>query len=182
MSDNFEKFKNIPDNDERRVAEFLDKIGFSFIDSRAIFKKSESEVAREIDLLFSFQNCLFIIEVSARKTTHNEKIISFFYKWEKKQNLKRLGEKYASLPNNVMRIFFDLSTSLPENKSQEVEEATNEKGNKVVYKDEFEKYVSNNTEQTINDFLGVDWFKNTVKINSKISLFLNKINRFVFRN
>lgn len=62
-----------------------------------------------------------------------------------------------------------------ENKSQEVEEATNEKGNKVVYKDEFEKYVSNNTEQTINDFLGVNWFRNTVKINSKISLFLNKI-------
>ena len=43
MSDNFEKFKNIPDKDERRVAEFLDKIGFLFIDSRSVFKKSESE-------------------------------------------------------------------------------------------------------------------------------------------
>lgn len=63
-----------------------------------------------------------------------------------------------------MRIFFDLSKPTPENKSQDVEELAEEKGNIVIYKDEFEKLDSNeNFEQVIIDFLGLDWLKRTDK-------------------
>jgi Holliday junction resolvase-like predicted endonuclease len=157
-------FSTITDENERKVAEFLDKIGFSFIESRSIFNKSEAEIAREIDLLFTFQNCLFIIEVSTVKSGHNFKIITFMYRWSKQKNFERLKEKHLAVSNNVMRIFFDLSKDTPENKSQDVEELTEDQGNMVIYRDVFEKLNSNDDiEQTIADFLGTDWFSNTEK-------------------
>src|SRR5690348_12898846 len=103
-----EKITNIEDPYEHKVAEFLIKVGFSFIASRSEFKKSDAEIAREIDLLFTFQNCLFIIEVSTVKTGRNKKIISFFSTWSRQKNLERLKEKHPSVPNDLMRMFFDL--------------------------------------------------------------------------
>jgi len=164
MSDE-EKIIDVGYRYERKVAEFLDKIGFSLISSRSEFKKSEAETAREIDLLFTFQNCTFIIEVSTVKTGRNKKIISFFSTWSRQKNLERLKEKHPSVPNNLMRVFFDLSKPIPQNKSQEVEELSEEKGNKVIYKDEFEKLISNeNSEHAIIDFLGLNWSERTSKI------------------
>jgi len=153
------------DDNERKVADFLNKIGFSFLDSRLEFKKSEAETAGEIDLLFTFQNCLFIIEVSTVKTNRNKKIVAFMNIWSRRKNLERLKEKYPSIPNKVMRIFFDLSKPIPENKSREVEELTEEHGNRVIYKDEFEKLNSNEKiEQTIINFLGTNWLENCAKM------------------
>ncbi len=154
----------IIDEFERKVADFLVKIGFSFVASRSQFNKSEAEVAREIDLLFTYHNCLFIIEVSTVKTGRNFKIITFMYRWSKRKNFERLKEKHPNVPNNVMRIFFDLSKVTPENKSQDVEELTEDQGNMVIYKDVFEKLNSNeNIEQTITDFLGSNWSDKTEK-------------------
>jgi len=154
----------IIDENERKVADFLAKIGFSFVASRSQFNKSEAEVAREIDLLFTFQNCLFIIEVSTVKTGRNFKILAFMYRWNKQKNFERLKQKHPTVPNNVMRIFFDLSKDTPENKSQDVEELTEDPGNMVIYKDEFEKLDSNkDIEQTITNFLGSDWSAKTEK-------------------
>ncbi len=158
------ELSSIEDEYERKVAIFLDKIGFDFIYSRSQFNKSEAEVAREIDLLFTYQNCLFIIEVSTVKPGRNSKIITFLYKWNKRKNLERLKKKHSTVPNHIMRIFFDLSKDNPENKSQDVEEFAEELGNMVIYRNEFEKFNSNeNIEQTITDFLGKDWFSKTDK-------------------
>ena len=132
------ELSSILDEHERKVADFLSKIGFSFVASRSQFNKSEAEVAREIDLLFTYQNCLFIIEVSTVKTGRNFKIITFMYRWSKRKNYERLKQKHPTVPNNVMRIFFDLSKNTPENKSQDVEELAEDLGNMVIYKDVFE--------------------------------------------
>ena len=157
--------RNIKDENERKVAEFLTRIGFSFVASRLEFKKSDAEPSREIDLLFTFQNCLFIVEVSTVKTGRNEKIISFFCRWSRQKNLTRLKEKHFSIPSNLIRMFFDLSKPTPENKSQDVEELAEEKGNKVIYKDEFEKLNSAETlESMIVGLLGQNWHERTTKI------------------
>lgn len=159
----------IEDEYERKVAVFLEKIGFSFVDLRSEFDKSKAEKAREIDLLFTFQKCSFIIEVSTVKEGRNPKIITFLYRWNKRKNLERLQKKYPNLPNHVMRIFFDLSKDTPENKSQDVEEFAEELGNMVIYRNVYEKLDSNDDiEQTIDDFLGSDWFSNTDKFELNI--------------
>ena len=160
-------FSTIEDEHERKVAIFLDKIGFSFESSRSQFNKSKAEVAREIDLLFTYQKCSFIIEVSIQKEDRNSKIITFLYRWSKRKNLERLKQKHPTVPNNIMRVFFDLSKDTPENKSQDVEEFCEDPGNMVIYRDEYEKFDSNkNIEQTITDFLGPNWFTNTDKFRS----------------
>ena len=157
-------FSTIENEHERKVAIFLDKIGFSFVDLRIQFNKSEAEVAREIDLLFTYQKCSFIIEVSVVQEGRNSKIITFLYRWSKRKNLERLKKKYPTIPNHIMRIFFDLSKDTPENKSQDVEELAEDLGNMVIYKDVFKKLDSNeNIEQTITDFLGSNWFDKTEK-------------------
>ena len=79
-------FSTIEDEYERKVAIFLDKIGFDFVYSRSQFNKSEAEVAREIDLLFTYQKCSFIIEVSTLQKGRNFKIITFLYRWSKRKN------------------------------------------------------------------------------------------------
>ena len=162
-------FSIIEDEHERKVAVFLDKIGFSFVDSRLEFNKSKAEKAREIDLLFTYQKCSFIIEVSTVGEGRNFKIITFLYRWSRRKNLERLKKKCPTLPNHVMRIFFDLSKDTPENKSQDVEETAEELGNMVIYREIFEKLDSNeNIEQTIDTFLGPNWFSNTDKFRSWI--------------
>lgn len=161
MSNNLEIIEKIKDEFERKVAEFLHRVGFSLVASRSEFKKSDAEISREIDLLATLQNRLFIIEVSTLKSGRTEKIIAFFYRWEKQKNLNRLQQKYPFLPTNVMRIFFDLSKITPENKSEDVEEITEEKGNKVFYKDDFEKFCCNpDPNLALSDFLGPNWFEN----------------------
>ena len=164
-------FSTIEDEYERKVAVFLDKIGFSFVASRSEFDKSKAEKAREIDLLFTYQKCSFIIEVSTVKEGRNFKIITFLYRWTKRKNLERLKKKHPTIPNHVMRIFFDLSKDTPENKSQDVEELAEELGNMVIYRDVYEKLDSNeNIEQIITDFLGSNWFAKTDKFGSWMRL------------
>ena len=166
------KISLIEDKNERKVAVFLAKIGFSFEASRISFNKSESEIAREIDLLFTYQKCSFIIEVSTVKEGRNSKIITFLYRWNRRKNLERLKKKHPTIPNHVMRVFFDLSKDTPENKSQDVEEFAEERGNMVIYKDKYEKLNSNeNIDQTITDFLGSNWFAKTDKFGSWMRLF-----------
>ena len=140
----------INDENERKVAVFLERIGFSFVDSRSQFKKSDAEPAREIDLLFTFEDCLFIIEVSTLKSGRNSKILTFMQKWNAPKNLERLWQKYPATPHRVMRVFFDLSKDTPENKSQDVEELAELPGNMVVYRDVFEEWHSSgNIEQVL---------------------------------
>ena len=165
-------FSTIENEHERKVAIFLGKIGFSFVDLRIQFNKSEAEVAREIDLLFTYQKCSFIIEVSIVQEGRNSKIITFLYRWSKRKNLERLKKKYPTIPNHVMRVFFDLSKDTPENKSQDVEEFCEDHGNMVIYREIFEKLdLIENIEQTITDFLGSDWFAKTDKFGSWMRLF-----------
>ena len=159
------KISDIENKDERKVAKFLEKIDFKFVDSRLEFKKSKAEMAREIDLLFIYKKCTFIIEVSTGTTKRNFKIMAFMYRWNRPKNLQRLKKKRPKIPNKVMRIFFDLSKTTPLNKSQDVEETTEDPGNMVVYKDKFEDWNSNDdTEQVIDDFLKPDWLKKAGKI------------------
>ena len=104
-------FSTITDEHERKVAVFLDKIGFSFVSSRSQFNKSKAEVAREIDLLFTYQKCSFIIEVSTVKEGRNFKIITFLYRWSKRKNLERLKKKHPTIPNHVAVGGFAISPS-----------------------------------------------------------------------
>ena len=98
--------------------------------------------------------------------------IRFFIQLKGTKNFKKFEKsKFYSIPNHVMRVFFDLSKDTPENKSQDVEEFCEDLGNRVIYRDVYENLDSNkNIEQTIADFLGPNWFAKTDKFGSWMRL------------
>ena len=59
-----EKIKTIANEAERDVAELLLNMGFTFIDSNPIIRNDLEQQVGEIDLLFSFEDYLLLIEVS----------------------------------------------------------------------------------------------------------------------
>lgn len=163
------KIDQISNEEERRVANLLHNIGFALVDSNSIIINSSDQRVGEIDLLFTFEDFLFLIEVSNDRHSGNSKKITFFNKWEDKDNLQLINKRYHLRPRKVMRVYFDLATKTPENKSAEVERMTqNGKLNKVAYIDDFEYFLSSSKKigpWAKNDLL--DWLEYSDEIKSK---------------
>ena len=133
----------ITNESERRVADLLLNLGFTFIDSDSIILNSKKQRIGEIDLIFTFEDYLFLIEVSKDKHSGNSKKITFFTKWEDRDNLEIVRNTYELRPRKVMRIYFDLSTKTPENSSAEIQRITQSgKLNKVAYLDDYEHFFN----------------------------------------
>ena len=154
-----EKIKDIGNDAEREVAELLLDMGFTFIDSNSIIQNSSSQRVGEIDLLFSFEDYLLIVEVSKDKSSGNAKKITFFTKWSERSNLTLLRNHYGLRPRKVLRVYFDLATSTPENPSAESTRLTQDRtGNKIAYLDDYAYFINNLKKigsWSKNDFL--DW-------------------------
>jgi len=150
---------NIQNESEKNVAELLLNLGFDFIASNSIVNITEGQRIGEIDLLFTFEDYLFIIEVSKDRHSGNSKKITFFTKWEDRGNLSVVHRQYQLRHRKAIRVYFDLSAASPENPSAELQRITQDgKNNKVAYKDDFEYFLNCYTkigEWAKNDLL--DW-------------------------
>lgn len=154
-----EKIKNIENDEERDIAELLLNMGFTFIDSNPIILNASEQQVGEIDVLFTFEDYLLLIEVSKNASAGNNKKTSWFTKWEDRSNQTLLRNHYSLRPRKVLRIYFDLATKTPENPSAEISRLTQDgTGNKVAYLDDY-AYFLNSLKKigswSKNDFL--DW-------------------------
>ena len=164
-----EKIKKIKNDAERDIAELLFNMGFTFIDSNSIILNSSNQRVGEIDLLFSFEDYLFIIEVSTDKSSGNTKKITWFTKWSDRSNQTLLRNHHSLRPRKILRIYFDLATRTPENPSAESTRITqNGTRNKIVFLDDY-AYFLNNLKKigpwSKNDFL--DWLNFEGESNAK---------------
>jgi hypothetical protein len=146
------KFANMENDSERKVARFLQKIGFTFVDSNSNFGESLNELLGEIDSLFTLDDYLFLIEVSDEKIS-NEKKFTFFTKWADPDILDVIKNKYELRPKKIIRMYFDLYTQTPTiNKSPLLQILTKAgKLNIVVYSDNYDSLVNSVT--TASEFL-----------------------------
>jgi len=154
-----EKIKIIENDAERNVAELLLNMGFTFIDSNSIIENSSNQRVGEIDLIFTFEDYLLIVEVSKDRRSGNAKKITFFTKWTERSNQTLLRNHYNLRPRKILRIYFDLATNIPENPSAESTRITqNGTGNKIAFLDDY-GYFLNSLKKigswSKNDFL--DW-------------------------
>ncbi len=154
-----EKIKTIANEAERDVAELLLNMGFTFIDSNPIIRNDLEQQVGEIDLLFSFEDYLLLIEVSKNTSAGNNKKITWFTKWADRSNQTLLRNHYNLRPRKVLRVYFDLATKTPENPSAESTRITQDgTGNKIAYLDDY-AYFLNSLKKigswSKNDFL--DW-------------------------
>ena len=133
------KIAKIENKDERKVAEFLRDLGFHLIDSNLKIGEKQEQLLGEIDLLYEFQNYLFIIEVGKEKTS-NKKKFAFFTKWTDKDILKWITKKCQVKPKKIVRIYFDLGTRTPEQNISPMLDMITKKSkmNLVVYANMYE--------------------------------------------
>jgi DGQHR domain-containing protein len=154
------KIDQIQNESERNVANLLLNIGFTFEDSNSIITNSSDQRIGEIDLIFTFKDYLFLVEVSKDKHSSNKKS-AFFNKWDDRDNLAIVNKQYQLRPRKVMRVYFDLSTKTPENPSAEILRITKSgKLNKVAYLDDYEYFLNCHRKIGLwakNDFL--DWLE-----------------------
>ena len=152
-----EKINKMTNIQEKNVGELLLNLGFQLIDCNAIILNSADDRIGEIDLIFMFEDYVFLIEVSKDKHSGSSKKITFFSKWSDENNLKILKEKYKIRSKKIIRLYFEFSQSLSESGSAEIKNLTQKgKMNKVLYKNDYD-YFLNYSKMTgpwaKNDFL-----------------------------
>jgi len=167
------KIAGILNENERKVAEFLRKLGFEFVECNFKIGEFEHQLLGEIDLLYKFQDYLFLVEVSKEKNA-NEKRFAFFTKWADKDVLKWITEKLQLRPKKIIRVYFEMNAKMPENFVSPLLEIMTKNGkmNKVVYSDRYdviENILQKNNQDAKHEFLkelglsGQNSFKTALK-------------------
>ncbi len=156
-----QRISKIANNNEREVGEFLSNLGFEFIDANSVITNSLGKIIGEIDLIFTFESYLFLVEVTKEKSAGGNKKIAFFSKWSEDSTLAILRKKYHMAPRKVVRLYFDLNKHDGGDESPAVQPQTqSDKLNKIIYLDDYEYFVASFKKIGIwakNDFL--DWLE-----------------------
>ncbi len=149
------KFSEMNNDEERNVANLLLDLGLTFVDANVRIGESQQEYLGEIDSLFTWNDYLFVIEVSKEKAS-NEKKFTFFTKWADSDILELITNPRMLQSKIVIRLYFDLSTKTPENKSPYLQILAKPfKMNKVAYLDDYYNFLNFTKSGTSNLFL--DW-------------------------
>ena len=149
------KFAEMNNDEERNVADLLLELGLTFVDANVRRGESPQEYLGEIDSLFTWNEYLFLIEVSKERNS-NEKKFTFFTKWADNEILELITKPRMLQSKKIIRVYFDLSTKTPENKSPYLQILTRpHRMNKVVYLDDYENFLNFAKSGTSNLFL--DW-------------------------
>ena len=107
------QINEIQNDSERKIAKLLYDIGFNFISANSIITNNQSIQIGEIDLLFTHDDYLLIIEVSTAAHKKNDKISSFFDKWSDRDNIHLMLNKHELSSRPIIKIYFDLNTTEP---------------------------------------------------------------------
>jgi len=151
------KISSIKDENERKVAKFLLKLGFEFVECNLEIGEFKHNLLGEIDLMYKFRDFLFLVEVSKEKGA-NEKRFAFFTKWADKDILKWIVDKYQLRPKKIIRVYFEMQGKKPDNFASPFLEKMTKKGkmNKVVYSEKygiFESDLQINSKDVRQEFL-----------------------------
>ena len=133
LSDAEEKIRKIQNEQERNVGDLLLNLGFRLVDCNALILNSSNQRIGEIDLIFIFDDYVFLIEVSKDSHSGSSKKIAFFSKWNDDSNLVILKKKYQLISKKVIRIYFDLSHESTESISAEIQNLTQKGKMKKVH-------------------------------------------------
>lgn len=148
----------IQDPHERKVGKLFQEMGFDYVGSNyKIFDDASKQPLGEVDLIFSFEKFLFLIEVTTKNDDRSRKKLSFFSKWSNEEYLKKLRDQFDLHHLTVVRIYFDLSNQTRHSASKSVEPMlTTESMNRVADKSDFNHFVESTKKigtWAKNDFL-----------------------------
>jgi len=181
-----DQIAKIPNDGERRVGNLLLNMGFAMVDSNVTVLNSQSRRIGEIDLIFEFEDTLFLVEASTDKHSGSSKKLAFFSKWADPSNLAALKKQCSLGSQKIIRIYVDLQHTTPDSGSVEVENVTAPgKMNRVCYADDFEyfasyaKKIGRWSKNDFLDFVGHSARENIVKIDA-IQYYIGDLAVFCF--
>ena len=133
-------------------------MGFDYVGSNyKIFDNVSKQPLGEVDLIFSFEKYLFLIEVTTENDDGSRKKLSFFTKWSNEKYLKELKDHFDVHHLTVIRIYFDLRNKNKHSASKSVEPMlTPESMNRLAYRSDFDHFVESTKKigaWAKNDFL-----------------------------
>lgn len=151
---------NIQNELEQKVAILLHNLDFKFLKSRHKVSLNGEEIG-EIDLLFTNDKFLYIIEVTEAHYNITSKKNTFFTKWSKQQFLNLVKMELGVHNKKIIKIYFDFTKNNFKEESTAVNTLLDDDDNGIIaYKDDFE-YFKNSYSKigkwAKSDFL--DWVK-----------------------
>ena len=181
-----DQIAKIPNDGERRVGDLLLNMGFTLIDSNVTVLNSQSRRIGEIDLIFEFEDTLFLVEASTDKHSGSSKKLAFFSKWANPSNLAALKKQCSLGSQKIIRVYFDLQHKTPDSGSVEIENVTTSgKMNRICYADDFDyfsnyvKKIGTWSKNDFLDFVGHSERENLVKIDA-IQYYIEDLAVFCF--
>ena len=151
------EIENIQNPLENKVAKLFSNMGFKFIVANydVIIK---SERIGEIDLIFTHENFLFLIEISGEKGASQKKI-AFFSKWSEAKFLEPVRKSFNLSNKKIIKLYFDFSKNSFNDESDSVNSFLGNKKSSIVgYNEDYEYFESSVRKigkWARNDFL--DW-------------------------
>ena len=102
------KLKMIP---KEKLQNYYMILGLHFVSANSIITNNKNIEIGEIDLLFTHDDYLLIIEVSTATHKKKDKISSFFNKWSDRNNIHLMLNKHELSSRKTIKIYFDLDAT-----------------------------------------------------------------------
>lgn len=147
--------------DERETAELFIDMGLFFIGSNVKIHDSQDNEIGEIDLIFEFNNYLFLVEVTSQKKNLKAKMGHWYSRWSNEENMDLLRDKTNKRLYKMYKIFIVLSSDYGTKKFASLDHLLSNKYNKLLFRDDIEYYKESITqigEVTRNDFFNLIGF------------------------
>ncbi|MDO8563681.1 MAG: DGQHR domain-containing protein [Nanoarchaeota archaeon] len=171
-----EKINRLGTNDsEKEVNKLFLNLGFEFIDCDATFERNKQEVG-EIDGIFKLKDeYLFLVETDSKKDPDSKKIGEFYSKWESKDNIDLIINKYGkshSIPKEIKILRIYVNYNLPRPRDNLLKESLkhhDKEGNKIIYSEDIIYFQDSFTiiggwaKNDLLNYLGLDSQSTSVK-------------------
>lgn len=154
------KFSEIENELEKNVAKLFYDMKFDFVGSNFILN-SGKEVLGEIDLIFTYDRFLFLIEVTNDNYHRSEKKITYFTKCSQNDFIQQVRDRYDFPNKEIVKLYFDFSKKTFKDESESVQTfLINRDSDIIAYEEDFDYFLNSSKkigEWVRNDFF--DWAK-----------------------
>ena len=150
-------FTLIKDEHEKRIAKLLKNMDLNFLASNLKIYDEGSEIG-EVDLLYTFKESLFLIEVTSKSKEVNKKADFWFSRFNYEKNVNVIKKEFSIPYYKIKFIFIDLSHNSDNKDIKSIMHHLDKKDNIFLFKDDvqyFEKEINQIGILTRNDFLNL---------------------------
>ena len=185
LTTDIEKINNIQNEYEREIAKLLYNLGLKYIISNFILYDEKRVPIGEIDLIFSLERHLFLVDVTTQSRKVHTEAGNWYSKWSSEDNIKKIFSELSLSRQKIIRIWIDLSHESNSSNLSSLSHHLEKEFNIYLFNDDIEYFKNYYNQIGIyaqNDFLNLIGFpRNTAVRKIKgIKFYINKIPAYSF--